>query len=1724
MRHIKGIVRLAVLVAAASIMAAAGPAAAETRTWTGNVDNDWFNGFNWTVVQGRFFPPPDFGDDLYIYSGSPQTSSFVTADGGGSITFDGPTASGTFDDGFFPVGWSGSGALTIRNGGLVENNHGHIGLAAGSAGTVTVDNGTWTNSGQLLVGNSGSGELSIRNGGQVANTSGYVGYDSGSTGTVTVEGGTWTNSGVLCVGYDGVGVLSISNGGQVANSNFGTIGFHPGSSGTATVNGGTWTNMHLIVGDASSGVLSIGNGGLAENGNGFIGLSAGSTGTVTVDNGTWTNRNWLYVGGNLLTTGGTGLLTISNGGEVNVGDTLKVWPSGTVELLGSEINTGSFILESGGTFTHTGGTLTVDGGTFDPGVGDYAIDGAGNPTLKLVNGANANLTADLRVADSQQGTLILESGATFSNAGGWIGYGSGSTGAVTVDNGTWTNSGNLHVGGFYGSGELSISNGGLVANYTSYIGDGGDSTGTVTVDNATWTTSAYVFVGVSGIGALTIRNGGLVENTTGYIGNSPGSTGAVTVDNATWTNSGLLHVGRNGSGELGIRNGGLVENNYGYIGLETGSTGTVTVDGADSTWTNRGHLYVGRQGDGALTIRNGGQVANTHGYIGYYASSTGTVTVDGADSTWTNSGSLYVGGRESLAGGTGELTVENGGEVNVADTLKVWGSGTVHLNGGAIVADEVELAGGAPFNTAAGSTLRVNTLTGFGDHPSFAGTLEIGHAGGSSSGSHTVGAGQSLRALESLTVGYDAPGSLSVHSGGQVVGNTRGYIGYFAGSSGTVTVDGVGSRWSTNGILRVGIYGAGVLSIRNGGLVENSSGFIGVSAGTGTVTVDNATWMHRPLGDLTVGVGSGSGALTIRNGGLVVNYRGYIGYFDAATGTVTVDNGTWTNRSWLAVGYDGDGALSIRNGGQVENTYGYIGLGTNSTSAVTVDGPGSSWTNSGSLYVGGNESSAGETGSLTVSNGGQVNVADTLKVRPTGTVELLGSEINTGSFIVEPGGTFTHTAGTLTVDGGTFDPGVGDYAIDGAGNPTLELINGGNTSITGELHVGYNAAGALTIRNGGQVASKGGSIGYHPGSSGTVTVDNGTWTNSLGLDVGSSGSGVLTISNGGQVETIHGYIGLSIGSTGAVTVDNGTWTNLGSLFVGYYGAGALTIRNGGQVASNHSYIGAYAGSTGAVTVDGVGSSWTNSGSLGVGGRYNAAGGTGHLTVSHGGEVNVADTLKVWPSGTVELLGSQINTGSFIVESGGTFTHTAGTLTVDGGTFDPGVVDYAIDGAGNPTLKLVNGANANLTADLKVADSRQGTLILESGAIFSSARGWIGFGSGSTGTVTVDNGTWTNSGILSIGSNGIGALTIRNAGQVANTHGRIGYNHGSTGTVSVDNATWTNSGFLCVGRNGSGELGIHNGGLVANSYGYIGLETGSAGTVTVDGVDSTWTNSGSLYVGGNKSSAGGTGSLTVSSDGTVDVGDMLKVWGPGTVNLLGGTLAADTIDHTQGGAFNFTGGRLHVDTFMGSLSNNGGTLAPGASPGTTVVTGDYTQQAGGTLEIEIGGLGAGSQYDHVNVTGQATLDGLLAVSLVGGYLPMPGDAFEILTCGSRSGEFAAATGLDHVGGHAGLELRLGYHAAGVRLTTWAMGGDANIDGFVDDDDLSILLANWEQDAGTITTWALGDFTADTDVDDDDLSVLLGNWAGPAPGGAPMPEPASIALLTLGALTLARRRRN
>jgi hypothetical protein len=52
-----------------------------------------------------------------------------------------------------------------------------------------------------------------------------------------------------------------------------------------------------------------------------------------------------------------------------------------------------------------------------------------------------------------------------------------------------------------------------------------------------------------------------------------------------------------------------------------------------------------------------------------------------------------------------------------------------------------------------------------------------------------------------------------------------------------------------------------------------------------------------------------------------------------------------------------------------------------------------------------------------------------------------------------------------------------------------------------------------------------------------------------------------------------------------------------------------------------------------------------------------------------------------------------------------------------------------------------------------------------------------------------------------------------------------------------------------------------------------------------------------------------------------------------------------------------------------------------------IAGNYTQDSSGTLLIELEGYTQGTQYDFLNVIGNATLAGLLDIDLLSGFDPM-----------------------------------------------------------------------------------------------------------------------------------------
>jgi fibronectin-binding autotransporter adhesin len=169
-------------------------------------------------------------------------------------------------------------------------------------------------------------------------------------------------------------------------------------------------------------------------------------------------------------------------------------------------------------------------------------------------------------------------------------------------------------------------------------------------------------------------------------------------------------------------------------------------------------------------------------------------------------------------------------------------------------------------------------------------------------------------------------------------------------------------------------------------------------------------------------------------------------------------------------------------------------------------------------------------------------------------------------------------AGLLVV--GMSSPALGQDTILNSGTTTVST----DTNFGGDLYVATTGTATLEVIAGGYATNTTGYLGFNAGSVGTATVLSGTWANSGNLFVGWEGTGTLSVT-GGSVTNSDGYIATSNNSVGTVTVSSGTWANSGVLVVGFGGTGTLNV-DGGSVTNSRGYLGNLNNSVGTVTVSG----------------------------------------------------------------------------------------------------------------------------------------------------------------------------------------------------------------------------------------------------------------------------------------------------------------------------------------------------------------------------------------------------------------------------------------------------------------------------------------------------------------------------------------------------------
>jgi hypothetical protein len=243
-----------------------------------------------------------------------------------------------------------------------------------------------------------------------------------------------------------------------------------------------------------------------------------------------------------------------------------------------------------------------------------------------------------------------------------------------------------------------------------------------------------------------------------------------------------------------------------------------------------------------------------------------------------------------------------------------------------------------------------------------------------------------------------------------------------------------------------------------------------------------------------------------------------------------------------------------------------------------------------------------------------------------------------------------------------------------------------------------------------------------------------------------------------------------------------------------------------------------------------------------------------------------------------------------------------------------------------------------------------------------------------------------------------------------------------------------------------------------------------------------------------------------------------------LRLFGDSMIHPNVQFSGAGAMQIqSGGTMTLldGASVGVKVNNAGAsgLAIGSTVGAATIAA-YQQSSDSLLDVDLGGLVAGDQFDQLAIAGNAALNGILSVSLVGGFTLSKGQSFEILDIGGvRSGTFTNLLEGALVGNF-GKDLFITYAAGDgndVALFTKGFAADFDGDNDVDGADFLIWQRNFGLQMGAVTS--NGDADGDHDVDHDDLVVWNSQFGGNAATATAneTPEPTTAWLLLGGAAT-------
>ncbi len=1361
---------------------------------------------------------------------------------------------------------------------------------------------------------------------------------------------------------------------------------------TYTWNGvGSWNDTSRwtpsgVPGPGDTVVINYGNATVSTNVTvGNLRLSGGSllgTGTMTVTGTLDWEAGGLVAPLTVIIPAGA-VLNIPPGGTRDLSGTLN--NSGTVNWRGTIIGTsqGAATVNNSGTFNDSGDSSFTTHGTFNN-TGTYTKIGSATSsfgwdwtfnnngtvnvnsgTLQLAGPGASNgafvvsgLGSFLEFAPSAYLSHTLASGSSVSG-NGTVRF----NGSTTIVNGSYNVTGTTELKNYS---SVEFNNAATTKDLTFDNQGTLGGTGTLTITGVANWTAGYMM----GTGTTVIAAGGTLNISGGdnkYLGR-------------TLTNQGYINW--SGTGEFGGYAGGVLNNNAvfndagghkfaPYTGVSAfNNTAEYNKSGANTTTFDYDWVFPDRR----ETFNNSG-TANVN---------EGTISLKGGGN---NTGAFVIAADAVLEFTTGDYTLGAGASITGAGTARLAG-GTLTVTGSRTVSN-LNLVGG--------------TLTGTGEL-TVTGTLNWtgGTMGGTGSTSIAIGgtlnaSGDNAKTLNTRTLnnagtvywtGYGAIAGAN----GAVINNTGAFndsntISHSLTSTGTAatfnntgTYNKSNSGWSTSNMI-----------FNNNGTVNVNGGKLTLTAGTSGGSFVAATGGILQFG----GAHTLNSASSITGAGTVV--------FWATSATVTV-SGT----------YNVTGSTEI-SGGTVDFT---VNVYTKDLrlSSNTLTGAGTVTVGGTLTWIGGTMSGTGSTvipaGAVLEISGSSTKYLNTRTLTNNGTVNWTGS------------GWLSGTNGALFDNRGVFNdtPSTSGHSFTWPDvSPPAPFGNSGtynkNGTATSALLLSFNNTGTVNVKAGTLVLKGGGDTGGAFAVAASSTLEVSHWsTGSFGFGPASSISGATTpvTISGTFAPDFTEISAATVDFTGTATTTNLTLSDNGTL----RGAGTVTLRPGGTLTWNW---GAMSG-TGATLVPGGGALEIGSDSpKNLDGRTLTNAGTanwtgfGNLTASNGAVFNNSGTFNDSnTSGHNFILGAGAapafnNTGTFTkttagyssffvpFTSTGTVTVSAGNLNLAGGGTGSGAFSPAVDGIlefSGGTYSLASGSS--VTGAGKALFSGGVTTVNGTYNITGTTEitgGTASFtGSASTKDLTLSGGALTGAGTVTLsgtstwtgGTMGGSGSTAIAAGGILNISGDTAKNLDGRALNTGGTANWTGNGAIA----GSG------GALLTNSGAF-----NDGGAHSLSGAP--FFNTGSYRkTGQGVSTFGG----RFDNRGTVDVQNGTVTVTGSYTQITGSTLVAGTLGANPG--IQIRDGSLGgAGTLNGNVSN-AGNVNPGASAGAMTINGNYVQAPAGALNLEIGGTVPGTQYDKLVISGTATLDGTLNVSLIDSFAPSVGNTFQVMTFASRNGDFTA----------------------------------------------------------------------------------------------------------------------